>query len=102
MQTTLPVLLELRREQTDLELPLLVKRLTEGARALSAPAPSRLLAGSKADLVLFRPDEESIVDAASLGGRAQNTPLLGFKLPGVITNTWVGGVLYETPRKIRE
>lgn len=102
LQTTLSVLLELRREQTDLELPLLVKRLTEGPARCLRQAPSRLLAGSRADLVLFRPDEESIVDAASLGGRAQNTPLLGFKLPGVITNTWVGGVLYETPRKIRE
>ena len=102
LQTTLALLLEVRRERPDLDIPLMVQRLTHGPARCLRRTPSRLASGEAADLVLFKPDEEAMVDAAFLGGRAQNTPLLGLRIPGVIMNTWVGGVRYATSHQIRE
>jgi allantoinase len=48
-------------------------------------------AGRDADLVLFDPDEEFVVEPGSLHHRHKLTPYAGRKLTGVVKRTWLRG-----------
>jgi allantoinase len=48
-------------------------------------------AGCDADLVLFDPDEEFVVDPGSLQHRHKLTPYAGRRLTGVVKRTWLRG-----------
>jgi dihydroorotase len=71
------------------------------ARALSritvAPADvlkleaGRITAGAIADLCLFHPDEEWLVDPETLRSQGQNSPFLGYELPARVHATIVAG-----------
>jgi dihydroorotase len=50
-----------------------------------------LAPGSRADLVLFDPGEQWIVEAGALASASSNTPLLGRSLPGVVRLTVAEG-----------
>jgi len=76
-------------------------RLADVARWMSAsPAGLAGLTGRKgaiapgcdADLVVFAPDEEFVVDAESLLTRHKLTPYAGQELTGVVRKTWLRGV----------
>ena len=75
-------------------LPTLIKRLTVGpARILGleyAPLAS-LAPGTPADLVLFDPQAEWIVDASKFVSKGKNTPLDGVKLRGRAFATLASG-----------
>ncbi|MCX5613669.1 dihydroorotase [Bombella saccharophila] len=60
------------------------------ARLLGLPAGT-LSIGAAADLCLFAPEEEWVVTAGSLPGRAQNTPFDGQTLKGRIHRTFYHG-----------
>ncbi len=68
-----------------IELPTLIERLTLGpARVLGqgyAPLAS-LAPGTPADVVLFDPQREWVVDASKFASKGKNTPLDGAKLKG--------------------
>ncbi len=51
----------------------------------------RLAAGFDADLTVFEPERELVVDAARLSHRHKVTPYAGAKLRGVVTSTYVRG-----------
>ena len=66
-------------------LPTLIERLTVGPARVLGPdyAPLASLAtGTPADLVLFDPQAEWIVDAGRFASKGKNTPLDGVKLRG--------------------
>jgi allantoinase len=48
-------------------------------------------AGRDADLVLFDPDQEFVVDPGSLQHRHKLTPYAGHRLTGVVKRTWLRG-----------
>jgi len=50
-----------------------------------------IASGRDADLVLFRPDDEFTVDAASLRHRHAVTPYHGRRLAGVVEATYLRG-----------
>jgi allantoinase len=52
----------------------------------------RIAPGYDADLVAFSPDEEFVVDPASLRHRHATTPYAGRTLTGVVRTTWLRGV----------
>ena len=87
-----------------LTLPMLIERLTAApARFLSVDLGT-LKPGSPADVTIFDPDAEWLVDASQFASRGKNTPLDGTKLRGRVTTTLAGGrVVYhhddgETPQ----
>jgi allantoinase len=51
----------------------------------------RIAPGYDADLVVFRPDAEFVVDSATLYHRHKVTPYAGAKLRGVVTTTYLRG-----------
>jgi len=89
---------EARRRGVPLErvLPLLTTGPARVAGLDRLPGPvgrGRLAAGEPAHLVAFAPDAERVVLAEELEHRNPVTPWHGARLAGVVTATWVHGVL---------
>ena len=80
------------------ELPLLIEKLTIGpARFLGRPDLGTLKEGAPADITIFDPDAEWIVDAEGFVSKGKNTPLDGTTLKGRVVTTILGGeVVYQT------
>ena len=79
-----------------LDLPLAIEKLTWApARAFGLPHGT-LQPGHTADLVVFDPDEEFVVDPAAFLSKGKNTPLAGMPMRGVVHHTIVEGrVVFE-------
>jgi dihydroorotase len=76
-----------------LTLSALIERMTVApARAFSLPGGS-LAAGMPADVVVFDPAAEWVVDATRFQSRSRNTPFAGWRLRGRVLLTLVGGEL---------
>ena len=75
-------------------LPTLIERLTAGPARVLGPdylSLASLAVGTPADLVLFDPKEEWIVDSSEFASKGKNTPLDGAKLRGRVAATIAGG-----------
>ena len=76
----------------EITLPLLVEKLTVApARFLGRPDLGTLKEGAPADITIFDPDSEWVVDVDSFASRGKNTPLDGVALKGQVVATIVGG-----------
>jgi dihydroorotase len=74
-----------------LELPALIAKFTTNpARLLDLPKGT-LSEGADADVTVFDPDEEWVVDAAASPSQSRNTPFTGWTLKGRAVMTVVGG-----------
>ena len=77
----------------DLALDTMIRYLTvEPARAMKLPGGT-LRTGSPADVTIFDPDREWIVDPKKFISMGKNSPLAGVALRGKVTATIVGGNL---------
>ncbi|MDP9353102.1 MAG: dihydroorotase, partial [Chloroflexota bacterium] len=96
LETALGLLLQLvHRGQVG--LPELVRLLTLGpSQTFGLPARG-IQEGAPAELVLFDPEAEWVVDAAKLRSRGKNTPLHGHKLKGQVRMTLAGSRVYRLP-----
>ena len=74
-------------------LPLLVDKLTAGPARFLGVELGTLKLGAPADVTIFDPAAEWVVDAASFASKGKNTPLDGASLKGRVTATIVGGVV---------
>ena len=71
------------------------KMSTAPARILGIPAGS-LQVGANADVVLFDPQREWVVDPEKLHGKSKNTPFKGMKLKGKVALTiFRGRIVYD-------
>ncbi len=97
LETALAALLGLVH-QGELDLALLVRRLTcDPARAFGLPGGT-LEVGAPADVCVFDPDERWVVDPAEFASKGKNTPLAGLPLRGRVVVTVVGGTIaYRSP-----
>jgi allantoinase len=64
---------------------------TAPAKLAGLDSKGAIHAGCDADLALFDPDEEFVVDPSSLRHRHKLTPYAGHKLTGVVKRTWLRG-----------
>lgn len=87
LDTLVPALLDADR----VPLPLLVRRLTEAARLLRLPGKGAIAPGFDADLVLVDPDEQWVVEPATLHNRHRRSPFAGRTLRGRVRATFVRG-----------
>lgn len=93
LETALGSLLQLVH-QGRLTLSTLVERLTVGPARVLGPAFAELATlqpGTPADVVLFDPDREWVVDPQKFVSKGKNTPLQGTKLRGQVVATLVAG-----------
>ena len=73
-------------------LPLLIEKLTSApARFVGMPELGTLRDGAPADVTIFDPDSEWVVDPSRFASRGKNTPLDGATLKGRVVATIVDG-----------
>ena len=75
------------------DLPLfdLIERMSTAPARLMGIEGGTLRPGSRADLILFDPDEEWTVDPANFRSKSRNTPFGGWEVTGRVKRTIVGG-----------
>ena len=76
-----------------LTLPLAIERLTASPARFLGMDLGTLKPGSPADVTIFDPDAEWVVDPAQFASKGKNTPLAGTKLRGRVVATIAGGVV---------
>ena len=91
LETSLAVTLTALYHTGKMDLSAILRKMTaEPARILGLDM-GRLAIGSDADIVIFDPDEEWVVDPEQFASKGRNTPFGGHKLKGKIKYTIVGG-----------
>lgn len=79
----------------ELDLPVFIKAMTEGAsRVLGRPVPG-LSSGEAANLVVYNPATERHISAAMMLSKGKNSPLLGQRILGQVAFTlYQGQIVY--------
>lgn len=91
LETALAVCIGELVKPGDLPLFDLVERMSTAPARLMGIEGGTLRPGSRADLVLFDPEEEWTVDPASFRSKSRNTPFSGWEVAGRVKRTIVGG-----------
>ncbi|NBI65762.1 dihydroorotase [Pseudoflavonifractor sp. 60] len=96
LETSLALALTQLYHTKKMDLPTIIRRMsTNPADILHIPR-GRMSLGAVADLVIFDPDEEWIVDPHLFVSKARNTPFGGWKVKGRVKYTIVKGeVIYQ-------
>ena len=98
LDTLLGLSVRLARDET-LSLPAVVERLTCGPARILGIDSGHLGTGATADLCIFDPDTDWRVAPDTLHSRGQNSPFLGWELPGRVSHTLLEGrVVYGDDR----
>jgi dihydroorotase len=75
----------------DAQLPTLIEKLTAAPARFLGMELGTLKVGAAADITVFDPQEEWVVDPAAFASKGRNTPLDGATLKGRVVATIVGG-----------
>lgn len=96
LETSLGITLTQLYHTGEMTLPEIIAKMTVNpARILNLDC-GRLSAGSAADLTIFAPNEEWVVDAEKFASKGRNTPFNGKTLKGKVKYTIVGGkIIYQ-------
>ena len=96
LETSLGITLTQLYHTGEMTLPEIIAKMTVNpARILNLDC-GRLSAGSAADLTIFDPNEEWVVDAEKFASKGRNTPFNGKTLKGKVKYTIVGGkIIYQ-------
>jgi len=76
-----------------LDLPFAIRMLTSAPSRVYGLPYGTLAPGGLADVTIFDPNEESVVDPITFRSKGRNTPLAGLPMRGVVQQTIVGGVV---------
>ncbi|MBI4318898.1 MAG: dihydroorotase [Chloroflexi bacterium] len=90
LETALGALMTLVHRE-DLDLTTLVAKMTVGPARVLNLSLGTLAEGAPADITIFDPDEEWVVDPSSFRSKGRNTPLAGLSLRGRVVCTLVQG-----------
>ena len=77
--------------EAGMALPEIIRKLTTGPAGILNIPGGTLCVGANADIAIFDPNGEWTVEAGALASKSKNTPFLGWKLPGKVLHTIVGG-----------
>ncbi len=91
LETALAVCIGELVQPGDLPLFDLIERMSTAPARLMGIDGGTLRPGSRADLVLFDPEEEWTVDPANFRSKSRNTPFGGWEVTGRVKRTIVGG-----------
>lgn len=96
LETSLAVSLIQLYHTGEMTLPEIIAKMTIQPARLLGLEKGRLSVGRAADLTLFDPDEEWVVDASQFASKGRNTPFDGWKLKGKVKYTIVDGkMIYQ-------
>ena len=91
LETALPVTILTLVEEGVLDWAGLVEKLSTNPSKILGCAGGTLTVGAKADITIFDPKEEWVYEKEKIVSKANNSPFLGSKMKGKITNVIVGG-----------
>ncbi len=91
LETSLALSLTALYHSGKMELPTLLRKMSYEPAHILGIKKGRLSVGEDADLVIFDPDEEWIVDPQQFASKGRNTPFGGCKLKGRVKYTIAGG-----------
>jgi len=91
LETALAVCIGELVKPGDLPLFDLIERMSTAPARLMGIEGGTLRPGSRADLVLFDPEEAWTVDPATFRSKSRNTPFSGWEVTGRVKRTIVGG-----------
>ena len=96
LETSLAITLTQLYHTGRMELPEILRRMTANPAAILKLQKGRLTLGSDADIVMFDPDEEWIIDPDQFASKGRNTPFGGMTVKGKVKYTIVAGkVIYQ-------
>jgi len=96
LETSLAVTLTYLYHTGILPLSDIIRKMTMNPACILRIPKGRLAVGAEADLVLFDPDEEWVVEPDKFRSKARNTPFAGHRLKGKVKYTIAGGeVIYQ-------
>lgn len=96
LETSLAVTLTQLYHTGEMTLPEIIAKMTVNPARILGLDKSRLGVGCGADLTIFDPDEEWMVDASRFASKGRNTPFQGWKLKGKVKYTIVDGkIIYQ-------
>lgn len=96
LETSLAVALTALYHTGRMELPALLAKMTAEPARILGLEKGRLSVGADADLVLFDPDEEWVVEPEKFASKGRNTPFAGRRLKGRVKCTVADGrVIYQ-------
>ena len=91
LETSLAVCLKVLVHSKQCDLSQLIKLLTSNPSNLLKLGKGTLSPGADADITLFDPDEEWVVDPDKFQSRSMNSPWIGKSLRGKVKQTFVAG-----------
>lgn len=77
----------------EMDLVNLIAKLTEGPASVLGRTPATLRPGSDADIVIFDPDYNWVVDTGKFASKGVNTPVNGQRLKGQVMLTMFHGAI---------
>ena len=96
LETSLALTLTALYHTKQLTLPEVIRRMSTNPADILGLPKGRMSIGVDADLVIFDPDEQWVVDPTKFASKGRNTPFGGCKVRGKVKYTIVGGeVIYE-------
>ena len=79
-----------------LELPAILRTMTANPADILHVSRGRMAVGTDADLVIFDPDQEWVVDPARFASKGRSTPFAGKTMRGRVRYTIAGGdIVYQ-------
>ena len=96
LETSLAITLTALYHTGKMDLPSIIRRMTTNPSDILNLPKGRMSLGVDADLTIFDPDEEWVIDPEQFASKARNTPFAGRKVKGRVKYTIVGGrVIYQ-------
>lgn len=96
LETSLAVTLTSLYHTGKLELDAIIRKMTVNPANILRLSAGRLAIGADADVTIFDPNEEWVVDPEEFASKGRNTPFTGHTLKGRVKYTIVGGkIIYQ-------
>ena len=96
LETSLAITLTALYHTGKMDLPSIIRRMTTNPSDILNLPKGRMSLGVDADLTIFDPDEEWVIDPEQFASKARNTPFAGAKVKGRVKYTIVGGrIIYQ-------
>ena len=96
LETSLALALTALYHTKKLDMPALIRKMSTNPADILHLQKGRMSLGADADLTVFDPDEEWVIDPEQFASKGRNTPFAGFKVKGRVKYTIVGGrIIYR-------
>jgi len=96
LETSLAITLTELYHTKKMELPAIIRRMTTTPSDILHLPKGRMSLGVDADLTIFDPDEEWVIDPEQFASKARNTPFAGRTVKGKVKYTIVQGeIIYQ-------